>query len=246
MASQPAIGGGEVADLGGTFIGPIQDHIVAIVKELAIGTFPKYNAGDNVFMRTDARRETFASDTPVFGNAPADPQVAADVVAVVAQLDNMAAELDVTKPWAHPHAPLWDAQTLESSIRQNSTANRGWRAVDRYQAVQALGKRVMLNAPVRRNDQGRFGVRAGPTSSTSRANAPWSRCRGVDRHAGRGARLHRRQRGAQVDAALPGRAQEGLPRSCRHSSTTTARSVRPPSTRRIGPPISGRGAARWA
>lgn len=118
------IGGGQVADLGGTFIGPTQDHIAALVKELGINTFPTYNTGNNVFVRSDGRRETFASNTPVFGTAPSDPQVAADVVAVVAQLDNMASEIDVKQPWAHPNAPLWDSQTLDSFVRANSTGNQ--------------------------------------------------------------------------------------------------------------------------
>src|SRR4051795_1349745 len=118
------IGGGEVADLGGTFIGPTQDHVAALVKELGINTFPTYNTGNNVFIRSDARRETFASNTPVFGTAPADPEIAADIVAVVAQLDSMASEIDVKQPWAHPNAPLWDSQTLDSFVRANSSGNK--------------------------------------------------------------------------------------------------------------------------
>ena len=211
------IGGGEVADLGGTFIGPTQDHIAAVVKELGIGTFPTYNAGNNVFIRNDGRRETFASNTPLFGTAPADPEVAADVVAAVAQLDSMAAEIDVKQPWAHANAALWDSQTLDSWIRQNTTANKqfldlvsaacepifgaeprevsllytlfyiassgneqnkgtfernfntqggaqetriegGAQLISIKMAAQ-LGRRVLLNTPVRRIDQGRFGVR---------------------------------------------------------------------------------------
>jgi monoamine oxidase len=211
------IGGGEVADLGGTFIGPTQDHIAALVKELGINTFPTYNTGNNVFIRNDGRRETFASNTPVFGTAPADPEVAADVVAAVAQLDSMASELDVKQPWAHPNAALWDSQTLDSWIRQNTTGNKqfldlvsaacepifgaeprevsllyvlfyiassgneqnvgtfernfntqggaqesrleGGAQLISIKMAQQLGKRVLKNAPVRRIDQGRFGVR---------------------------------------------------------------------------------------
>jgi monoamine oxidase len=211
------IGGGEVADLGGTFIGPTQDHVAAVVKELGIGTFPTYNTGDNVFVRSDGRRETFASNTPVFGTAPADPEIAADIVAVVAQLDSMASEIDVTQPWAHPKAALWDSQTLDSFIRANSTGNKefldlvsaacepifgaeareisllytlfyiassgneqnpgtfernfntqgggqetrieGGAQLISIKMAEQLGKRVLLKAPVRRIDQGRFGVR---------------------------------------------------------------------------------------
>ncbi|HEX4735887.1 MAG TPA: flavin monoamine oxidase family protein [Thermoleophilaceae bacterium] len=211
------IGGGEVADLGGTFIGPTQDHIGALVKELGIPTFPTYNTGNNVFIRSDGRRETFASNTPVFGTAPSDPEIAPDIVAVVAQLDSMAAEIDVKQPWAHPNAATWDSQTLDSWVRQNSTGNKefldlvsaacepifgaeareisllyvlfyiassgneqntgtfernfnttggaqesrieGGAQLISIKMAQQLGKRVIKKAPVRRIDQGRFGVR---------------------------------------------------------------------------------------
>jgi monoamine oxidase len=211
------IGGGEIADLGGTFIGPTQDHIAAIVKELGIPTFPTYNTGNNVFLRSDGRREEFASNTPVFGTAPSDPEVAPDIIAAVAQLDSMASEIDVKKPWAHPNAALWDSQTLDSWVRANSSGDKefisllsaacepifgaeareisllyvlfyiassgneqnvgtfernfnttggaqetrieGGAQMISIKMAQQLGKRVILKAPVRRIDQGNFGVR---------------------------------------------------------------------------------------
>src|SRR3954465_14975989 len=211
------IGGGEIADLGGTFIGPAQAHIAAIVKELGIPTFPTYNSGNNVYIRSDGRRETFASNTPVFGTAPSDPEIAPDIVTAVAQLDSMAAEIDVKQPWAHPKAALWDSQTLDSWIRANSTGNKesldpvaaacepifgaepreisllytlfyiassgneqnvgtfernfntqgggqetrieGGAQLISIKMAQQLGRRVIKNAPVRRIDQGRLGVR---------------------------------------------------------------------------------------
>src|SRR3954469_4827653 len=122
------IGGGEIADLGGTFVGPTQDHGLALIKELGIPTFPTYNTGDNVFIRTDGRRETFASDGPT-GTAPADPELLPDLVVAVTALDNMAAEIDVKQPWAHPRAAEWDSQTLDSWMRQNSSGNKEWMAV---------------------------------------------------------------------------------------------------------------------
>jgi monoamine oxidase len=118
------IGGGKIADLGGTFIGPTQDHVAALVKELGIGTFPTYAKGNNVFVGSDGRREEFPSDAPVFGTAPADPMTAPDTIAVVGQLDSMAAELDVNKPWAHTKAKEWDAQTLETFVRANSSGSK--------------------------------------------------------------------------------------------------------------------------
>src|SRR5437763_3733744 len=88
---------GKVADLGGTFIGPTQDHVAALVKELGIGTFPTYFQGNNVFIGQNGRREEYPTDTP-YGTAPPDPVIAADVAAVVERLDLMAADVDVNAP----------------------------------------------------------------------------------------------------------------------------------------------------
>src|SRR5207302_11383074 len=34
------LGGGQVSETGGTFVGPTQDHVLALAKELGVGTFP--------------------------------------------------------------------------------------------------------------------------------------------------------------------------------------------------------------
>jgi monoamine oxidase len=212
------IGGGEVADLGGTFIGPTQNHIAALVKELGIGTFPTYYKGNNVYVDSEGNAQTYDGSNPVFGTAPSDPRVAPDTAAVVVQLDSMASELSVKEPWAHPKAAEWDSTTLDSWIRQNSSGSKefmdlvsaacepifgaeareisllyvlfyiassgdesnvgtfernfntaggaqetrieGGAQLISIRMAEQLGRRVMLKAPVRRIDQGRFGVRA--------------------------------------------------------------------------------------
>src|SRR3954452_10753922 len=108
------IGGGEVADLGGTFVGPTQDHVLALIKELGIPTFPTYAVGNNVFVGSDGRREEFPSNTPGFGTAPADPATAGDTAIAVTQLDDMSKHVPVDKPWAADSAAAWDRQTLDS------------------------------------------------------------------------------------------------------------------------------------
>src|SRR5215210_2659179 len=118
------IGDGEIADMGGTFVGPTQDHVLDLIKELGIPTFPSYAIGNNVFVGSDGRREEFPSNTPVFGTAPADPATAPDTAVAVAQLDDMASRLSVDKPWADPNAASWDRQTLDSWLRQNTSGSK--------------------------------------------------------------------------------------------------------------------------
>ena len=121
------IGGGVIAEIGGTFIGPTQNHIAAVAKEVGVGTFDTYNTGNNVFV-APGRREEFPNTTP-FGTAPPDPVVAADIAAAVAQLDSMAAEVSVETPWSHANAALWDGQTLETWLRDNSSGSQEFLAV---------------------------------------------------------------------------------------------------------------------
>src|SRR5258707_15733659 len=37
------LGGGEISERGGTFVGPTQDHLLALARDLGIGTFDTYD-----------------------------------------------------------------------------------------------------------------------------------------------------------------------------------------------------------
>src|SRR3954451_1491329 len=52
---------GDVADMGGTFAGPTQDHILQLAKDLGVGTFPTYYTGKNVYWSASGRRSTYPS-----------------------------------------------------------------------------------------------------------------------------------------------------------------------------------------
>ena len=113
------LGGGYVSERGGTFVGPTQDHMLDLAKELGVDTFDTYDTGDNVYM-ADGQRQTY-SDTGPTGTAPPDPTVLADLALVVTNLDQMATTDPVDAPWNAPSAADWDGQTLETWIKANST-----------------------------------------------------------------------------------------------------------------------------
>jgi monoamine oxidase len=110
-------GGGET-ERGGTFIGPTQNHLLALSKEFGVGTFDVYDTGDNVYI-ADGQRSTY-SDQGVTGTAPLDPAILADLALVVQQLDTMSTEVPVDAPWTAGKAAEYDGQTLESWIKANS------------------------------------------------------------------------------------------------------------------------------
>jgi monoamine oxidase len=121
------LGGGKVSEAGGTFAGPTQNHILALARELGIGTFETYNQGENVYM-ADGSRLTYSDQSPL-GTAPPDPVILGDLATVVAQLDDMATRVPVDAPWDAAEAGAWDRQTLEHWIRENSTTDRFRRLV---------------------------------------------------------------------------------------------------------------------
>src|SRR3954452_5618429 len=114
--------GGKQIDAGAQFVGPTQDRVLALMKELGIGTFDTYDTGDNVFF-FGGQRSTF-SDTSPFGAAPPDPRVAADIAQAITQLDQMSTTVPVDAPWTAANAEDWDSQTLYSWAKANS-ANSG-------------------------------------------------------------------------------------------------------------------------
>jgi monoamine oxidase len=116
------IGGGEISEAGGTFIGPTQDRIKALGDTFGVGTFPTYNEGSNVYI-ADGQRMTF-TDTSPLGSAPPDPLVIPDLATVVTRLDEMSKEVPVDAPWTAANAREYDGQTLDTWIRANSSGQQ--------------------------------------------------------------------------------------------------------------------------
>jgi len=117
VLNQP-IGGGRVTDGGGAFVGPTQDRILALARELGVGTYKTYDAGQNVYYR-NGQRQTYS------GLVPPDPTGAADVARALVNLDQMAAQVPVGAPWKAPLAGGWDDQTLQTWADNNLMTESG-------------------------------------------------------------------------------------------------------------------------
>jgi monoamine oxidase len=121
-ALNKAIGGGQVSERGATFVGPTQNHILALAKQFGVGKFLTYNEGDNVYVNSGGMRSTYNDlhgQSPL-GTAPPDPALLPDITQTVTRLDQMSTEVPVGAPWNAASAADWDQQTLESWVRANS------------------------------------------------------------------------------------------------------------------------------
>jgi monoamine oxidase len=110
---------GSVIEAGGAFVGPTQDHILALAAELGVPTFPEYTQGNSVYVSSLLGRQEYQ------GTVPPDPTILPDAALLVQRLDSWAAEIPVDAPWAHPRAAEWDSMTLGEFIRRNAVNARG-------------------------------------------------------------------------------------------------------------------------
>lgn len=102
------IGEGKVVEVGGQWVGPGQDRLLALIGELGLSTFPTYNSGAHLFeYRGKVRRYT--------GRVPkvASPALI-DIQVALRRLNRMAAAVRAERPWDAVQAEKWDSQTVAS------------------------------------------------------------------------------------------------------------------------------------
>src|SRR5437870_228416 len=131
--------GGEMATKGITRRGLI--GAAAAGAAVAVGTFPTYNTGNNVFYGPRGREE-YPNDTP-FGTAPVDPVVDPDIVLAVSQLDQMSTSVPVDTPWTSSSAEEWDRQTLDTWLRQHTSGS------DEFMALSAAATEAIFGCEPR-------------------------------------------------------------------------------------------------
>ncbi|MHB8691874.1 MAG: flavin monoamine oxidase family protein [Solirubrobacteraceae bacterium] len=103
---------GKVIEVGGQWIGPTQDHLAALAKELGIATYDTYNSGNYLFYE-NARLTPYVPTGP-FGAIPPDYEAAIELEKALLQLDSMAKTIPLDAPWTAPNAFAWDGQTAET------------------------------------------------------------------------------------------------------------------------------------
>ena len=107
------VGGGQVAEVGGQWIGPTQDRLLARARTVGVRTFKTYNEGQTI-LSWDGQRTPFPASSPL---APF-PSIG-EVAALIGRIDADAATLPLERPWTAPRAREWDAMTSETWKLQN-------------------------------------------------------------------------------------------------------------------------------
>jgi monoamine oxidase len=109
------VGHGEVVEVGGQWVGPGQDRIMARAKGLGIKTFKTYTKGNQVF-------DYQGTQTHFTGLIPPLPAAdAADFANLLAALIKLTPTVPLEQPWTAPDALTLDGQTLETWKLANSS-----------------------------------------------------------------------------------------------------------------------------
>jgi monoamine oxidase len=117
---------GAVVEVGGQWVGPTQDRVLALAEELGVGLFPTYVEGEH-FLAVGGNVERYGGDDFAL---PED--ALADVGETQQRLKQMAAEVPLHEPWRAENADTWDAQTLDSWLVADAKTEVGlgyWRTL---------------------------------------------------------------------------------------------------------------------
>ena len=107
------IGGGQVVEVGGQWVGPTQDRLYELARELGVETFPTYDRGEHL-IEWRGRRVRYTGAIPRI-----NPAVLADVGQAQFRLDRMARQVPLEEPWRAPKAAAWDSQTFATWLARN-------------------------------------------------------------------------------------------------------------------------------
>ena len=123
-----SIGDGQAIEIGGQWVGPTQDRVLALGEAMGVPTYKTYNEGDNLYYRGGSLQR-FSSSGPL-GPVPPDPEGAPQAAAFIQQLNDMAAQVPREAPWEAPRAAEWDSQTVETFKRANTATEGGHFLID--------------------------------------------------------------------------------------------------------------------
>jgi monoamine oxidase len=113
------IGDGKVVEVGGQWVGPTQDRMYALAREVRVDTFPTYDTGDTV-LELDGETARYGGRIPKLG-----PVAIGDYLQASTRVNRMARQVPLDAPWRAPRAEAWDSQTVWSWMRRNVRTRAG-------------------------------------------------------------------------------------------------------------------------
>jgi monoamine oxidase len=111
LHSEP-LGDGKQVEVGGQWVGPTQDRVLELARELRVETFPTHVAGSNM-LELGGNLSRYEGTIPRLS-----PPILADVALARRRIERLARRVVTDAPWRTPSAERLDSQTFASWLRQ--------------------------------------------------------------------------------------------------------------------------------
>jgi monoamine oxidase len=102
------LGDGKQVELGGQWVGPTQDRVLELARELGVETFPTHVEGSNL-LELGGRLTRYTGTIPRLS-----PAVLADIALARRRVERLARRVDRDAPWRTASAETLDSQTFAS------------------------------------------------------------------------------------------------------------------------------------
>lgn len=106
---------GASLEIGGQWVSPDQESLIALIDELGLETFDRYREGESVYISAAGERTRYSGDS-----FPVDETTEKEMDRLVALLDDLAAQVGPEEPWAHPLARELDTISFEQWLIRES------------------------------------------------------------------------------------------------------------------------------
>jgi monoamine oxidase len=113
-----SIGTGKVVEMGGQWVGPTQDRVLALARELDVETFPTYYEGRNL-LELRGKLRSYKGTIPRLA-----PLALLDIERVRRRLHKLADGVSAETPWSAADAERLDSQTLRTWIDKRTRTKR--------------------------------------------------------------------------------------------------------------------------
>ncbi|TFC84572.1 NAD(P)/FAD-dependent oxidoreductase [Cryobacterium sp. TMT3-29-2] len=106
---------GAMLEIGGQWVSPDQDALKETIAELGLETFARYREGESVYINASGERTRFEGE--IF---PVSAATEREMVALIGTLDELVAQMDPDRPWAHPRAVELDQISFRRWLEQET------------------------------------------------------------------------------------------------------------------------------
>ncbi|WP_329318155.1 flavin monoamine oxidase family protein [Streptomyces sp. NBC_01262] len=105
------LGDGQVTEIGGQFVGPTQDHILALAEDVGVAAYRATVPGESVYVHGGTAKR-------FSGSTPPDPLALPDMGIALARIAKAVGKVDPKAPWQAPDARALDGMTYETWLRK--------------------------------------------------------------------------------------------------------------------------------